>query len=228
MAKNPRLIDLTGLSFGSWSVIHQAGNTKGGGALWLSRCKCGNQRSVLGADLRAGKSVSCGCEGSRATMGKRSTTHGKTGTRIYTIFKGMHARCSHPRWVNHYGKGITVCDEWSSFEAFHAWAMEHGYADHLTIERVDNSKEYSPNNCIWADMKVQARNRSIVRRAPDGRAWAEIAEEHGISARMFNNRLHAGGWDAETAATWPKGKRRTQRERLENGQWAPQASTWRR
>lgn len=228
MASNPRLIDMVGLEFGRWAVLAKAGNTKGGAALWLCRCRCGTERSVLGADLRNGKSVSCGCEGSRASIGERVKTHGMSGTRLYTIFKGMHARCSHPRWTNHYGKGIAVCDEWATFEPFRAWAMAHGYADHLTIERRDNAKGYAPNNCEWATMKAQSRNRSIVHRAPDGRAWAEIAEEHGIPTRVFNSRMGAGGWPAEAAATWPLGKRRAVRGRNDSGQWAPGERTWRR
>lgn len=226
--KNPRRIDMTGATAGLWSVLHQAGNTKGGGALWLCRCQCGTERAVLGSDLRNGKSVSCGCAGSRATIGERRKKHGLSGKRLYNTWKGMRARCSHPRWVNYHGKGITVCAEWESFEAFRDWAMTNGYSDTLTIERKDNSLGYTPENCIWADKTVQARNRSIVLRAPDGRSWAEVAEAHGISSAIFNNRIRSGGWEPEVAATWPLGKRRSTRQRTALGQWAPGPRNWKR
>jgi len=228
MTVNPRISDIAGKKFGRWTVLAKQGNNSRGGAIWLCRCACGTERGVLGSDLRKGKSSSCGCEGSRTTIGMRMKKHGMTGTRLYRTWKGMHARCNHPRWVNHFGKGITVCDEWATFEPFQKWAMSHGYADNLTIERRDNAKGYGPENCEWATMKTQARNRSIVHRAPDGRAWAEIAEENGIPVRVLNNRMSAGGWPPEVAATWPLGKKRAKRERTEAGQWASGPSTWRR
>lgn len=219
---------MSGLCYGRWTVLAKAGNTKGGSALWLARCACGTEKTVMGADLRNGKSVSCGCEGSRATIGARRTTHGQSSSRLYNIWQNMHARCSRPTEKNYFGKGIAVCAEWSTFEPFQSWALPNGYADNLTIERTDNDKGYNAGNCIWATMKVQARNRSIVHRTPEGRAWAEVAEEYGVPTRVFNNRMAAGGWPPEVAATWPLGKRRATRDRTALGQWAPGESTWRR
>jgi hypothetical protein len=218
MARNPRLKDATGQRFGLWLVLRKAGNESRGGALWACRCDCGTQRNVRGTDLRKRKSVSCGCEKDLKT-GDRSRTHGETGTRLHTIWKGMRARCQDSARKNYGARGISVCAEWDSFETFRNWALSNGYADHLTIERSDVNGHYTPGNCIWATAKVQSRNRRMVARAPDGTPWPAVAEAHGVSPRVYNWRVHAGGWDAHTAATWPLGMPRMARPRDSAGRW---------
>ena len=71
----------------------------------------------------------------------------------------MKYRCSDKRYVNYHGKGIKVCPEWAnSFEEFAAWSMCNGYDDSLTIDRMDNDGNYTPENCRWTTKNVQARN----------------------------------------------------------------------
>lgn len=220
---------MAGLTFGSWVVVEKSGNSPRGMALWRCICKCGNENVVGGSDLRSGKSRSCGCEGSRSRIQQLTTTHGMTGTRLYNCWKNMRARCDDLE-KEHYGaKGIKVCDEWQSFEPFKCWALSNGYDANLTIERLNNDLGYQPSNCTWASKKTQARNRSIVNMAPDGRSWAEIAESNGISAGILNNRVSAGKWTHELAATWPIGQRRAAINRNALGQIveSPQ-KLWRR
>lgn len=220
---------MTGRKCGRWTVLHQDGNSPKGGAIWLCMCECGTKRQVLGADLRNGKSLSCGCAGSQATIGARSSKHGATRTRLYECWKNMRRRCADTSDTRYGGRGISVCAAWAAdFSAFKTWALAAGYADHLTIDRIDSGGDYTPENCRWADAKTQGRNRSSVRKASDGTPLAEIAERHGIPVAVMNNRIAAGGWPPEVAATWPVGKRRLSRARDGAGKYAAEPHKWRR
>lgn len=207
--KNPRLVEMSGRKFGEWIVIGKSGNKPDGAATWLCRCSCGIERIVVGGDLRRGKSVSCGCKGSRATIGARSATHRMNGSRIHTCWSNMLSRCRNKTNLAYGGKGIAVCQEWTAFEPFYAWAMSSGYTDELTIERRDNRIGYNPDNCTWATRKQQARNRTIVNMNPEGISWAEVAEMHGVPVCILNNRVASGGWSFEKAATTPVGSERS-------------------
>ena len=204
MAKNPRLIDVSGQSFSDWVVIEKAGNTAGGGALWLCECACGTRRAVLGSDLRNGKSRGCGCTKTER-LGDLKRTHGLSGTRLHSIWKNMRGRCGrpgHPQFPHYGGRGIAICSDWHVFQAFHAWAMGSGYSDSLSIERVDVNLGYSPQNCIWANAQTQSENRRFVQRAPDGELWWHKAQKNDITQGAYRTRLH-DGWTHEEASSRP-------------------------
>jgi len=131
----------------------------------------------------------------------------------------MLARCKNKLNKNYGGKGIKVCDEWLSFEPFAEWANASGYAETLTIERIDNAYGYSPSNCTWADAKQQARHRSIVKMKTDQTSWAEIAEIHGVPPRVMNTRVNSGAWPIEKAATAPIGSVRAFGKRDASGRF---------
>lgn len=221
MAKNPRLIDITGRQFGDWTVLHQAGNNPRGQAMWACKCVCGTERVVGGADIRRGTSTSCGCRNA-GMLGNLRRTHGKSGTRLYQIWKLMRARCGRAgaSGFEHYGgRGISVCPEWEKFETFHAWAIGHGYHEHLSIDRIDNDRGYSPDNCRWADARTQSRNRRFCRLTSDGRMAIDVADENGIPRHTLRVRL-SNGWSVDEAAMSPYRQRRQERGRDRKGRYA--------
>lgn len=121
-------------------------------------------------------------------------------TRLHNIWLGMRQRCEKPNCSGYckYGaKGISVCKEWQNFENFMDWAITQGYDDTLTLDRIDFTGNYEPNNCRWATQRQQQNNRSNnVTLTFNGRTQSiyKWSEETGISARVLYDRKHRG-WE---------------------------------
>lgn len=144
-----KAIDLTGRVFHRLTVLARAGRNNHGRITWLCKCECGKQAIAAGDLLRRGGVKSCGC---------LMALHGKSRTPLYHIWTGMRTRCTNP--VKNYGaRGISVCKEWADWGTFEKWALIHGYAKGLTLDRRDNNEGYSPENCRWVTSAIQNRNK---------------------------------------------------------------------
>lgn len=162
-----RRIDLTGNKYARLSVEKYSHTDRRGQAFWLCKCECGKEVIVRGTYLRNGHTQSCGCFNIERTV-ETSKTHGNflngKQTRIYGIWAGIKRRCLNPhvKAYKHYGRrGITLCDEWMSFETFMDWALSNGYKDNLTIDRISGDGNYEPSNCRWITRSENSRKGAI-------------------------------------------------------------------
>lgn len=149
-------IDLTGKTFGQWTVLSRTARKKT--VYYLCRCACGSTREVLSVSLRNGKSTSCGCL-HREDIGARSATHGMQGTPTHNSWVGMKQRCNYPGHSEYHrygGRGITFDPRWNDFAAFLA---DMGTKPPGTsLDRIDNDGHYCRANCRWATREQQSSN----------------------------------------------------------------------
>lgn len=156
-----RLIDLTNQRFGRLIVTGRAG-FEHKQATWKCVCDCGNEKIVMGQNLRRGLTTSCGCyQKERAVEeGAKTVKHGHGyGTRTYRTWQSLRQRCENPKNKDYelYGaKGVKVCERWKDFPAFFEDMGERPHG--MTIDRINPFGNYEPNNCRWADYFVQNNN----------------------------------------------------------------------
>lgn len=165
------LIDLTGEKFGRLTVLKRGENEpRSNGSFqvrWICKCDCGNEVLVRAAEIKGGRTQSCGClrnEQSSARAIEKFTKHGHNPagkkSRTYQSWTNMMTRCYNPN-VREYGayggRGIVVCDRWHQFENFLEDMGER--PEGLTLDRKDVKGNYEPENCQWADRVTQSRNR---------------------------------------------------------------------
>lgn len=193
--------DLSGKRYGKLLVLCEAERVNGKIA-WLCKCDCGNEKTVIGNYLTGGTTKSCGCLGKESKKKPKRYTHKLSKSRIYREYHSMIKRCSenyHCR-NTYYDKGITVCSEWigeNGFQNFYDWSMKNGYAENLTLDRKDNDKGYSPENCRWTTMKVQQNNKSnnvyieYMGETKTMKQWCEIL---GLNYGMVKRRRQCG-WE---------------------------------
>ncbi len=197
-----KLIDLTGQRFGRLVVIERAENSAGGRVRWLCKCDCGKSKIVLGEHLKKERTKSCGCVKSESSS-KRFKKHGGRKSKLYHVWSSMKDRCMNQdckQFEDYGGRGITVCKEWlDDFSAFQKWALANGYKEGLTIDRKNNDKGYSPDNCRWTDAKTQGNNKRNCRYITHNgktKTVAEWSEITGISHDTLLYRLNHG-WENE-------------------------------
>ncbi len=192
---------MIGKRFGRLVVAERSTNDKDGNARWTCICDCGNNTTVLAKSLRGGRTRSCGCllsESSKTRMTELLTKHGRSGTKLYCVYRSMIERCTKPQhksFHNYGARGISVCDEWTNDRiAFFEWAVDNGYREGLTLDRIDNDGNYEPSNCRWVTQKENSNNtRKNVRFSFGGEThtiseWANIT---GLSYSKIYQRYRA-------------------------------------
>lgn len=199
-------IDITGNKYNMLTVLGYS-ETINGNCIWKCRCDCGNITYVRGSNLKNGSVKSCGCLLHREA---HNATHRMSRTRLYSIWNDMKQRATGDDikpYTKECYRGVTVCDDWSnSFESFRDWSFNHGYADDLTIDRIDNSGDYTPENCRWADKRTQMLNRVAthwITYKGETKALVEWCELLGLDYKFVHNRIVKHGWLPERAFTEP-------------------------
>lgn len=156
-----RFVDITGERFGRLTVIRLY--RKGSGKPcrqpeWLCKCDCGNEVIVRRGNLHTGNTKGCGC-----LRYENQGAWKPNENRCWNSWRAMKQRCynkSNNRYKYYGGRGIVICDEWKNdFNKFQDWSVKHGYADNLTIDRIDPDGNYEPSNCRWVTPFEQASNK---------------------------------------------------------------------
>lgn len=175
----------------------------------LAECECGEVKPVRSEKISNGTSKSCGCVRDNALKTHGFTTRKKGGnSREYAIWNSMKQRClnkNNKQYPEYGGRGIRVCSRWkTSFENFYSDMGKRPFQG-ASLERLDNSKGYSPDNCKWADRDAQNNNKRNNRPITINgitKNLGQWAKEYGIGHATVIHRLKAG-WDTERAITHP-------------------------
>ena len=196
----PRL-DLTGMNINGLTFVKRTNEKAGSTYKWVVECYCGVKFITNPTSVKLNKTLSCGCSRKK---------HGDSTTRLYGIWNGMRHRCLDKKHISYHrygGRGIKVCEEWDkSYENFKEWAINNGYQEELSIDRIDNDKDYSPSNCKWSSIKEQCNNRENNNRLTFNGVSKTVAEwsvETGLPYHTIHKRiLH--GWEVKDILTKEK------------------------
>lgn len=125
-------------------------------------------------------------------------------TRLYNIWRSMRQRCGNEKNINYKnygGIGIQVCHEWNKFQTFAEWALNAGYKENLTIDRIDVKGNYCPENCRWVSYKIQGNNKNnnrLIEFNGEIHTLSEWSEIVGIKPSTLWKRLK-NGWELSEA-----------------------------
>lgn len=198
-----------GRKYGLWTIIGKPVKS-GHSYKVMCRCACGAERLVTTYSLYRGVSRSCRC-GTKTAKGY--ATHP-----LYEVWKLMHHRCygkKVPAFIRerYQKRGITICNSWrESVAAFVEWGVSHGWKKGLQIDRIDNDKGYSPENCRFVTPSQNSRNRgnnTFITYKGERHCIAEWAEITGMSQDIISQRYSSNHWSAKKTFETPVRKRRS-------------------
>lgn len=203
-------IDRTGSRYGHLTVLKYLGVIPGKvKPHWLCMCDCGEQVCVTTSNLTTGHTLSCGCAHRRMLQQRRVYPLDLQGE--YRIWRGMKQRTSSTRGKrNSRYADVPLCERWAA--SFTAFIADMGKRPNNTysIERLDNTKGYFPDNCVWASAKQQANNRCTnvhLTYLGSTKTIAQWADQLLIAAGTLRARIYVYGWSVEKALTTPVKRR---------------------
>ncbi len=170
----------------------------------LFQCQyCGKEFEALLSNVKRGRTKSCGCNTREA-----QSTHGMGQNKFYKTWHNMIQRCTNPNhkaYKDYGARGITVCEEWVDVATFIAWAEStHPNTEGMSLDRIDNDKGYSPENCRWADASTQALNRRKMRTNTSGfvGVYSGVSKDGWYAKVGSNNKLiNIGSFKTKEEAT---------------------------
>lgn len=189
------MVNLVGEKYGRLTVVEFVKLQKHK-TYWKCVCDCGLTVIATGNNLRSGNTKSCGCLKRESSIknGHKNAKHGESHsnrTRLYTIWCGMRQRCTNPNreaYPLYGGKGVKVCEEWNEYSNFKEWAMANGYADNLSIDRIDPSKGYYPDNCRWitpSENTARANKNHTTRKVIRGEGLSKVSQPQRIGSEKI-------------------------------------------
>lgn len=206
--KEVRTKNITGEKFGHLTAMKIVGKaTSSNSYIWECLCDCGNTSRVVGAALRSGKVVSCGCYSKYKEGNIKPVNHKE---RLRTIYYSMRDRCyneNHKRYKYYGGKGIEISEEWGTFQKFYDDVVKE-YINHVkkygedntSIDRMDSTKNYSKNNCRWDTYKEQNNNKSdtiMIKYKNIEKPLSEWCENLGLNRKYVYEKMWRYGWSFE-------------------------------
>lgn len=220
-----RIKDISGQKFGRLIVLglnreYAIVSGKKERTFWACLCDCGEKVNVRTDQLKSGNTKSCGCwKKTECEVGR--VKHGLASSPIYHIYSGIKQRClnsKNVRWDNYGGRGIEICDRWrDSFENFLEDMGDRPSNKH-SIDRINNSLGYFKENCRWATLQEQGRNKRnncLLEYKGQTKCVQDWAENIGIKSDVIFARL-CQGWSIERTLTTPvKHKTKTRKSKLE-------------
>lgn len=206
--KNKKIM-MAGEKIGKLTIIECLGQIKGEDDkhfYYKVVCECGNEEQVSSTILRTKKRMCAKCSL------KDKSKHGMSKTKLFSVYRSMKQRCYDKKnsgYINYGARGITVCDEWcNNSSKFFEWALNNGYKEGLSIDRIDVNGNYEPSNCRWVTNIEQANNtRTNKKLTYNGEThgiyeWERIV---GLPRNLIGTRIRSG-WSIEKAITTPKMK----------------------
>ena len=200
MAKKNLITIQSGMRFGRLLVLCENEKSPKGRRMFLCRCDCGTEKSIVGSDFSSGNTSSCGCLQKDRTR-QASTKHGQAANKFrgkvppeYQAWLSMIARCENPKnksYKDYGARGITICERWR--HSFINFLKDMGTRPNgMSIDRLDNDKGYDKDNCAWRGKLEQAYNRRATLRISfngETHTLLEWAEKTGMQASMIRQRL---------------------------------------